>query len=306
MKRSSSYVWQQDSIRSKLMHWLRIKLECHLGQRWLFPGLMTLMSLLYRILKPKGRILTSVRNFKILLRGKDDVMTPEILTHGCHEPSESQVFLDHVKPGMTILDIGANIGYFSLLVFKKIDSGKVYAFEPEPNNYATLTDNIALNHARNIVAVPKALSNQKGSCRFFLDEGNFGAHTFSSSNIQTQNRNSIEVETIPLDDFVRDAGIRVDFIKMDVQGAEGLVLEKATETLKRDTPKILMEFWPEGLRNLKTDPLSLLRQLAKDYEISLIGHPGEALSKMAPEEILPFAEQHTYVNLFCTSKKAAS
>ena len=249
-------------------------------------------------------ILAQVRDFKMFLDGKDDVMTPEILAYNCHEPAETELILSHVQVGMTFLDIGANVGYFSLLASKKLTAqGKIYAFEPEPRNYAVLTKNITLNSAFNVMPVSKALSNHKGFSSFFLDQGNFGAHTFSALNIQTRNETSIQVEVTTLDDVVREMGIHVDFIKMDVQGAEGLVLEKAEETLKRHRPKILMEFWPEGLRNLKTDPLALLHQLEKDYAITLVEGNGTLLAKN-PDEILRIAKQRTYVNLFCIPKSA--
>ena len=113
------------------------------------------------------------------------------------------------------MDIGTHIGYYSLLAAKLMEnSGKVYAFEPEPYNYNILTKNIEINGYRNIIPIKKAVSNNCGKTMLFIDSVHFSGHSIC---VTTGKENSIEVETTTLDDFfitwVRDT--KVDLIKIE-------------------------------------------------------------------------------------------
>lgn len=302
----SPEIWN-NPFKVGLFRWLKLKLDIHGGKQWFFPGFMRMLSICYRFAKPKKMVLTSISGgeIRICLNGKDDVMTPEILAYGYHEEAATRLFKKNIKSGMTVIDIGANIGYYSLLAAKGAGpEGKIYSFEPDPHNYSVLRKNIEVNGFTNITAIPKALSRQKGFVDLYCDESNFGAHTLASENIQVRLWASIKVETLRLDDFLQERGIsRVDFIKMDVQGAEGLVLEAAVKTLMSPGLKVLMEFWPAGLRNLKTDPLELLRRIALNFDVSIVENNSDLLS-LDPEKILKIAENRCYVDLFCVRRNS--
>jgi len=276
------------------------------GDTWQYrlrsvPGLMRLYYAVYRGVKPRGRVLTRNEDLTIYVNADDDVMAPEMLAYGVHEPDETELFKTLVKPSMVVVDIGANIGYYSLIAAKLVDEvGKVYAFEPEPNNYKLLLANIAANCLSNVVPIQKAVSNKVGTMRLFLDKGNWGAHTLSADNIETELRGTIEVETTTLDAFFKnEMSTAVDIIKMDVQGAEGLVLEGAVEILRQNNVKILMEFWPQGLRNLGTDPISLLKALRDQYSLSIqmLMKDDERYELKEIAKIVEVAEEKRYVNL---------
>lgn len=272
-----------------------------------FPGLMRLYYYAYRILKPRGVVLAEAQGLKMYVNAADDVIAPEILAYGFHEKYETELLKKIIKPSMVFVDIGANIGYYSLVAAKLVgQSGKVYAFEPDPINYSLLLSNIETNHFTNIVPIQKAVSNQAGSVKLVLDRGNFGAHTLSESNIQTERRGFVEVEAITLDAFFKAEGnSTVDFIKMDVQGSEGRVIEKAHHILKHNDLKILMEFWPQGLRNMGTDPVELLEKLqGYDFSIRLL------LQEKTQEEknvarIVEIGERQGYVNLFLEKRRSS-
>jgi hypothetical protein len=91
-------------------------------------------------------------------------------THEVH--NDRHVFVSHLREGMTVMDVGANLGLYSLLISRAVGpSGKVYAFEPVPEIFARLKEHIALNNATNVIPVPIALSDEKGHCENVLLEG---------------------------------------------------------------------------------------------------------------------------------------
>lgn len=198
---------------------------------------------------------------------RDTGVVSSLLTVGSYEEYETKLFKQLVKPGMVVVDVGANIGYYTLIAARQVGhEGKVYAFEPEPNNCGLLARNVRANGFDNVVTVQKAVSSRSGTTRLFLDRINLAAHSFAEDNLVPGNisgkAESVEVDTVALDQFVADS--RVDIIKIDTQGAEGLVLEGARDII-RNTPKlkILMEFWPAGLRSVGTEPFQVLNELKK-------------------------------------------
>lgn len=272
-----------------------------------FHGLMKLYSHFHRSLKPKGILLTQAQGLKMYINATDDVIGPEILAYGCHEEYETELFKKALSPSMVIADIGANMGYYSLIAAKLVGGrGKVYAFEPDPTNYDLLVANIHANNFTNIIPIQRVVSNKAETVKLFLDRGNSGAHTLCESNIQTDRSGFVEVEAITLDAYFNGEGnSRVDFIKMDVQGAEGRVIEKAHEILKRNNLKILMEFWPQGLRNMGTDPAELLETLrGYDFSIRLLLH-----ERIQEEEniakVVEIGESEGYVNLFLEKRRSS-
>jgi FkbM family methyltransferase len=203
-----------------------------------------------------------------------------------YERIETELFKELVTEGMTVVDVGANIGYYSLIAARLVgNTGKVYAFEPEPGNYQLLVRNIEANGYTNIVPVNIAISNEGGKVKLYVDPASSSTHSFAQDNTNIKG-DAIEVETVTLDDFF--GGEKVDFIKLDAQGAEGLVLDGATGVLKQDKLKIMMEFWPDGLDRLGTEPLDLLHKLQEmEFQIKEID---KTTRIVPPEQVLEKVE----------------
>lgn len=175
------------------------------------------------------------------------------VSHGClndnWEPSETDFFVSRLRDGDTVLDIGANIGWFSLVSAKHIGSnGTVHAFEPRPETARMLAKTIALNGLKSIVQLWEyALSNQSGELQI-----NWGANTdnpggsfVSKIAMPEQGLETARVRAVRLDDLLPD--VAPDIVKIDVEGAEPLVFAGAVNALRRRKPVILSELFPEQL-----------------------------------------------------------
>lgn len=224
-----------------------------------------------------------------------------------YEKAETELFKKAVKEGMVVVDIGANIGYYSLIAAMLVgESGKVYAFEPVPDNYVLLVKNIRANSYTNIVATQKAVSDSSGKARLFLSDMAHD-HSFSTKNVISDRHRagSIEVDTITLDEFFRkEAKQRIDIIKIDAEGAEWLIL-RGMENLIRINKKlkILIEFWPEGVRSLGSNPLELVNILYdNNFRVQLVDQDKQEINEISHEQLTKMCERpvtgNGSINLF--------
>jgi len=197
----------------------------------------------------------------------DRVDTLRLSLNGVWEPYETQVLTGGVQAGDVVFDIGANIGYYTLLLARSTGAaGHVYAFEPEPENFRLLEKNIAANGYQNVTAFNKAVGETSATRKLYLHEFNKGDHRMYESG---DGRKHIPVECVSLDELLGGQNVRPDWIKMDVQGAEGLVLQGMREILgSGGRLKLLTEFWPYALDRAGSRPEEFLRTLL-DYGFSL-------------------------------------
>lgn len=185
---------------------------------------------------------------RLLVSNKDTGLGLFLRMSGEFEPLQTADFLKTVKRGDTVMDIGANIGYYTVLASKLVGkSGKVYAFEPDRENYILLLKNLALNGCKNVVPVKTALGEKKGRVRFYEDPANPG----ESSLAKSRNTNHSIVSVTTLDSFAAENKIkRPQVIKMDVEGGEVSVLIGGKNTLKKTKHLVLYS---------ECNPASLLR-----------------------------------------------
>jgi FkbM family methyltransferase len=196
------------------------------------------------------------RGVSLLLDPRDFVARVILLT-GVWQPQVWQSISDGLSTGGVFLDVGAHIGYDSLKGSVRVgDSGKVISFEPNPGTLGQLRANIVASHATNIVVEPIACTDKEQTLTLYdsTSEGNSGASSLSLANADETGRGTLPSYTVrgrPIDDVVRELALnRVDVIKVDVEGAEYLVLRGARKTLQRFHPKLVMEVVPAQLANL--------------------------------------------------------
>ena len=154
--------------------------------------------------------------------------------HGCwlgtYERDKVEFLTRFVKPGMVAYDVGANAGYYTLLLSRLVgSSGKVYSFEPLPENLVNLTHHVLANELENCHVVQGAASDRIGLAPFQIAASNSMGSIGGGDS-------ALQVSTFTLDSLVESAGLPPpDFVKMDVEGAEGLVLAGA-QTILRSRP----------------------------------------------------------------------
>lgn len=249
--------------------------------------MLSLSNVLFRLFWSGGNVI-NVQGNKMWIDVNDPspAMRKTFQIYGMnlvHEEATTALFRSVAKPGNVVLDLGANIGYFALLAAKLVGpGGRVFAFEPEPRNFGYLTKNIELNGYRNIQAFQKAVSDKNGSTDLYVcsyDSGHHTIHQYEGIEAYRRGRASekqaVRIETVALDDFLKDKTDCVDVIKMDVEGAEALALAGMRNTLNKNRHvRVLLEFFPLLMKKMGSDPRVYAESLLNDFGFSIyaIGH----------------------------------
>jgi FkbM family methyltransferase len=182
-----------------------------------------------------GEIKKKVQGSDMYLNLNDTGISRELAVYGVHEHNSTEEVKRVIKPGMKILEVGANIGYYALLETKLAGSGgHLYAMEPSPFNFDLLSRNLELNKLSNFDLYRTAAGSINGKARFLLS----GKSNLSSFIERDDLSGEVtEVDVIKLDDFLKDKN--VDFIRMDVEGFEGEILNGAKNILSSvNKPKL--------------------------------------------------------------------
>lgn len=204
-----------------------------------------------------------VQGHKMYLGSNDSL---QLSINGVYEELETDIVKKEVKPGDIILDIGANIGYYTLIFAKLVGkNGKVFAFEPEPLNFELLQKNVKMNNYDNVIFEQKAISNVNGTIKLYISKIRTGMHRIYKSKHTTEN--FVNVPMIKLDEYLKknDYLKKINFIKIDIEGSEFGALQGLKNTLKNNNLKILIEFIPDSIREFGDEPQDLIK-LLKSYK----------------------------------------
>ncbi len=192
-----------------------------------------------------------------------DLVPSVILKTGEWQPEVWDSIASSLPKDGVFYDVGAHIGYFSMKAALRVGpAGRVVSFEPNPETVALLRDNAHANHFDNVVVEPIACTEREQMLTLYAaGEANTGASSLSADNATIQRGQTprpYSVRGRPIDDVTNELKLtRVDAIKIDVEGAEGLVLRGALETLKRFHPKVVMEVVARQLASFQTTPEDL-------------------------------------------------
>lgn len=230
---------------------------------------------------------------------------------GWFEPQTVKTCREIIKPGMNVLDIGAHIGYFSRL-FSELTggTGRVFAFEPHPLTYDLLLKNINSCKCKNIIPIPKALSDKNDTVDFF-ETADSGKHSFfrvfeSLSRIDSKGyafKNKLIVNAIKLDDFLLKIGNpEINFIKMDIEGAEPKALRGMERTVKRSKNLVMIVEINSGTLNAGgVNVVEFLRQLENmNFKIQRILDSEGKIKSI--EQLKDSRPEDGYVNLLCLKR----
>ena len=275
------------------------------------PGLLalykrTLKPLLFPAALGDGLATISFPAFVMYVDPKDTM--GDMATGEAWEVATTHVFKQVIRPGDIIVDVGAHWGYFTLLAATLCtETGRVYAFEPHPKNFAMLTRNIAANHLSNVMTVQSAVSNCDGSTQMFEARGSMG-HSVNPLPqewrvLDGATPRAIPVSTVKLDNFFVNNLIQPRLIKIDIEGAEPLAIEGMQGLIKRS---------PEAVLITEVNPLYIHSDLAKSFfgmltgmgfETAIVDDDRRQLEFAPAEEIIkrvldPGTRRE--VNLLCT------
>lgn len=229
-----------------------------------------------------------------------------------YEKEESNFIKNNLKPGGIFIDIGANIGFYTVLAAKIVgETGKVIAFEPDPKNIEILKKNIAENKLNNVVIEQKAVGERNGVISLYQSEHNAGDHcTYDrqdrirvlkeknkinpkgvyDQHSQKDPRKKIEVEMVSLDDYFLKNSITPTFLKIDIQGFEYPAMKGMEDTLKK-IPHLTVtsEFWPAGIEMTQNNPKEYLELFTKHgYKIHLIEKGKKQIKEISSKELLEY------------------
>ena len=207
--------------------------------------------------------LPGLADFKLALHsGPDPYISPDLWKYRIWEPCVTSYMMSTIRAGQNVVDVGAHIGYFTILMSLLVGKGgRVFAFEPEPCNLDLLRTNLTLNEVHNVTVESKAVSDGAGRAWLHVSADNTGDHRLYGSPLE---RKVHAVDTVALDDYFDSLGEPVHFVKIDAQGLEPKILDGMGSLIARNRQRLimLMEFSPGLLRCAGHDLADLLRRLA--------------------------------------------
>lgn len=209
---------------------------------------------------------------------------------------EIELLKKHIKPGDTVLDIGANIGFYATILSDIVgEKGKIHCFEPDATNFKHLKK--ATANCKNIIINNKAVGPKTEKIKIYTSkELNVDHRTYKPEEFDKE----IEIDAVSIDDYLKSA--KVDFIKMDIQGFEIEAVKGMKETLKNNpNVKMISEFWPYGLKKAGSslrDYFVLLKELNMKIEL-LKENNLEILTLEKVLQLEPLGKEH-FFNILVT------
>jgi FkbM family methyltransferase len=272
--------------------WVKLVKNLHITIEYLTDGFLYSREFLEMQAQRDEPKLIELPDYKIVVRLNDHMIGAAIARSGQYEPHVTAVLRQLLKPDMIFLDIGANIGYFTLLAASIVgENGRVLSFEPVPANIQLLQQSIAANTFHNITLYPRAVLET--SQEIALEIGG------KNSNSRVVNPDSDELErplatAVVLDEVLNHLP-RLDVVKMDIEGAEPRALQGMTRLVQKHRPTLITEFSPDLIQLTSgVNPLTFLQQLTKlDYDLFnlLPGLKLEHASPQSPTTLMQLCQQ---------------
>jgi len=249
--------------------------------------------------------LCRVHDFELYVPKNDMQVGRTIYLSRAYEPPLTDLFLRNLKKGDVFVDVGANIGYFSMLAASRIGpNGRVFAFEPFSQNVKLLHLSKRANRFEQVEIFPLAASSGR-QLYLYDNAGTNGFISPLSDDFRAVMQSTI-VFSMSLDELLKDVA-RVDFLKVDVEGAEYLVLRGAETIVHRHLPAIVSEFAPPAIQNVSgVSPLDYLRLLliSPEYQLFVLDEAGVIPCGRDVEKVMNFFEEKgsNHIDLLATSR----
>ena len=206
--------------------------------------------------------------------------------YGTYEESEAKIMEEKIKVGNIVVDVGANIGLHTLNMARIVgNTGRVFAFEPDPSNFEILEKNVKINNYQNIILEQKAVGDKHGRTTLYQSD-HPGMHRIFPQTKQAKGQ--VQVKLTSLDKYFIDSNLvdKINFIKIDVEGLEFSVLKGMKNILKNNKKiKILFEFMPKNTMEAGFTPIELLNYLTSyDFKLFCIDESTKKLLHVSNNE----------------------
>lgn len=233
-----------------------------------------------------------------------DGISRKLICDNEYEPFTTSVISKCVTQNMNVVDVGANIGYYTLLMSQRVgEAGRVWAFEPERRNYKALAENCRLNHLKNVSIQELAVDKCPGTVPFYVSGEESGEHSLVKARKHTK---EIPITAISLDSFFCGK-VPIHFMKIDTEGNDANVLLGADGLIKKYAPSIVTEFWIEGLEKSGWRINEYWQYLRARYKnIYLLDDFKREITPTGQAEVIKYCSKHRgySANLLCAVKEA--
>jgi FkbM family methyltransferase len=254
--------------------WQRVPLSWRtsFAKSRLAPPLRRLMNSLYPTGPGIFQLAAPLDGYKMRLEWRSS----KAFVFGTYEREVISALLGIVQPDWVVVDIGAHVGYFALLLAKLVGPrGKVIAFEPLPENFRVLNENVRMNGCGNIVLENRAVAATSGPTSLRSNDSNRLTYTASL----VHGHPIVDVEAVSLDDYTSELQERIHLVMMDVEGGEAAVLQGMRSVLHRHLPTVLVELHGFDQTGKSHPALQELHSL--DYSIQYLEAPGSQVHILA-------------------------
>lgn len=222
----------------------------------------------------------------------DQVISKKLRKDRCWEAYETALTLQHLHPGDVYVDVGANIGYYTLVAAQRVGlEGKVIAYEPDTDNFSLLQANVNRNHLSQVSCFNLALSDRNAVGQLYLSEDNFGDHRIY---VSADDRKSRTITLVNGEEHVLQQTTRIDFLKIDTQGYEFFVVNGLARLIEKNRShlRMILEFCPYGIRHSGADGHELVR-LLQDMKMQyhIIDHQQQCLIPAEPYHLAEWVSE---------------
>ena len=264
----------------------------------------------FKILKDMEKIdqipLETIDGLTMYLNPTDRNVSYLIFTNKEHEPFETLILKYFLKENSIYVDIGANVGYYTLLAASIAKKGQVFSFEPYNLNFELLEKNIVANNLVNVQTFQYVVSNENTFIDVFLSGANKGNIRLFKDDLEgymEEHQSNKLVKSVTLDTLL-DGSINPDIIKMDIQGGEMFALEGMKKIIQNTNELVLFtEFWPEAITLNNISPSDFLQSLHNlNFEIYDMDTTSNKLLKKSNAQLLedyPIGKYMAQTNLLC-------
>lgn len=268
-----------------------------------------------RTTRPKDYVV-NVNGYKLAVIPGDLGISSELLMFQTHEPLTTKLLSKELKKGMTCLDVGGNIGYYTMLESRIVgDEGKVIVIEPSPQNFEHLKKNLELQKSSNVKAYNFAAGDRDGEVNFLVYSESNGSFTIPDGEETNIPGDIIKVPSRRLDSFLEEKSIdKVDFVRMDVEGYEGYIIKGLKKTIEKSKPIFQIEVHSsllgkkgtqEFLKKFQAAGYEAKYYVPRDIDLPIIGSMRD-VKHFTIDELLDMLDKDTlshFFNLYLENKK---